>query len=218
MTSSEKNKYSFYNVSLTTLYIVFGIIYFYYLITGSSFYFTEIIQRPHHADYRMLRPAGLLGHGFGVIGSLLMILMLGYSIRKRSRIFGNAGHLTHWLGFHIFCGIAGPLLIILHSSFKVQGLIAVSFWSMIAVATSGILGRYIYIQIPRTISGKEVDRNELQGENDRISLELKSEFELDDSDLEQIENWYGSKSGQSGNLISMLIRMITADILRPLSR
>ncbi|MBN2366201.1 MAG: hypothetical protein EH225_09425 [Calditrichaeota bacterium] len=215
MTSEHKKNRNLYHFFLTALYLIFALVYIYFLITGSNFYLTEINKRPHHSDYRSLRPAGSIGHGFGVIGSFLMIAMLSYSLRKRTRIFKNAGHLTHWLGFHIFCGIAGPLLVILHSSFKVQGLIAVSFWSMIAVATSGILGRYIYLQIPRAISGKELDLEELQSTNISLARQLKTEYKLNDNDIEKIEEWYGIGTGEQKSLGLTLLFMITKDILRP---
>jgi hypothetical protein len=50
---------------------------------------------------------------------------------------------------HIFFGLVGPALVILHSAFKVQGLVALSFWSMIAVAAR-VFSAATYLQIPRT--------------------------------------------------------------------
>ena len=63
-----------------------------------------------------------------------MLLMLLYSVRKRVGFLRRLGPLSRWLDGHIFLGVFGPLLVMLHSSFKVQGLVALSFWSMVAVA------------------------------------------------------------------------------------
>jgi hypothetical protein len=202
---------------LHVIYILFFILYIYFLIAGSNFYLTSLANRPHHPGYRSLRPAGLWGHGFGVIGSALMILMLLYTLRKRTRLLGSLGTLSYWLQFHIFCGIAGPLLVILHSSFKVQGLIAVSFWSMIAVAASGFLGRYIYIQIPRTISGKELNLSELQTYNEDIKNELQKNYDLPEQDIRKLEQWYAGTPGKQKNLVLMLFSMLYADLIRPFS-
>ena len=63
-----------------------------------------------------------------------MVLMLLYSVRKRVAALRRLGALSRWLDVHIFLGVFGPLLVVLHSGFKVQGLVALSFWSMIVVA------------------------------------------------------------------------------------
>ena len=112
----------------------------YFAITGSSYYLTPLVERPRHEAYWALKPGGAIGHGLGTVGSVLMVLMLLYTLRKRVRAFQKLGPLRLWLHFHIFCGIIGPLLVILHSSFKVHGLVALSFWSMIVVSLSGFVG------------------------------------------------------------------------------
>jgi len=147
---------------LKVMYVVSFIAVIWFLYDGFSFYNTAYNQRPHHEDYRFLRPAGNFGHGVGVIGTLMMLFMLLYSLRKRTKIFRSWGHLSNWLDIHIYFGIIGPLLVIIHTSFKVQGLVAVSFWSMTAVAVSGILGRYLYLQIPRTDYGAELSDNQIK--------------------------------------------------------
>jgi len=40
--------------------------------------------------------------------------------------------------------------------------VAISFWSMVAVFLSGIIGRFIYLQIPRSIEGRELSLNEVK--------------------------------------------------------
>jgi hypothetical protein len=82
--------------------------------------------------------------GFGV-----MCLTNIYIARKRLPLMHKWGRLRNWLEFHIFCGLVGPTLIIFHSDFKVKGLVAVSFWSMMIAAGSGVLGRYFYLQTSR---------------------------------------------------------------------
>jgi hypothetical protein len=91
------------------------------------------------------------------------------------------------LDYHIFLGICGPLLVILHSSFKVQGLVALSFWSMIAVASSGVFGRYLYRQIPRTHAGSELSLIEVETQDRQLSEQLLRDFALPAAALEKLD-------------------------------
>src|SRR3972149_5148655 len=90
------------------------------------------------------------------LAAILLLLAPGepHSAQPLAR---RGGPLGRWLDVHIFFGLVGPALVILHSAFKVQGLVALSFWSMIAVAASGVLGRYLYLQIPRNLQGDALD-------------------------------------------------------------
>jgi hypothetical protein len=163
------------------IYLVsFGILAYFYF-DGASYYTRPYAERPHHERYRTLRPAGSRGLAFGIAGSAMMILMLVYSLRKRTRLLGQLGNLPRWLNFHIYLGIMGPLLILLHSSFKVQGLVSVSFWSMVVVAASGVFGRYLYRQIPRNIQGHQLNLQELEALNQNLAARLKEEFGLSEN-------------------------------------
>jgi uncharacterized membrane protein len=157
------------------------------LVHGIAYYLTPYHERPHHVEYRVLRPAVLAGHTFGVIGSFFMICMLSYSLRKRARSFRTWGRLSNWLDVHIFFGIFGPLLVVLHTTFKVQGLVAVSFWSMVAVALSGIFGRFLYLQIPRNIQGDELSVKELDQLSRDHSVRLQKEFGLSPEVMRSLE-------------------------------
>ena len=90
------------------------------------------------------------------------------------------GLLKHWLEFHIFLCTLGPILILFHTSFKFGGLVAVSFWSMVAVFASGIIGRFIYIQIPRTIEGRELSLSEVRELKSNIGSVLSESYSLDE--------------------------------------
>lgn len=154
---------------------------------GLSYYATPLIDRPRHEDFWALKPGGSRGHLYGVIGSSLMVVMLVYSLRKRVKILRRLGRLRDWLDFHIFCGVVGPLLVILHSSFKVQGLVALSFWSMIAVALSGVLGRYLYLQIPRTRAGDELSLAEVEELRAELTRKLRDELRLPEATLAELD-------------------------------
>lgn len=182
-----------HRVILALLYLVAFAALAHYLTEGWSYYQTPLIERPHHPQFWSLKPGGTLGQSFGIVGAALMTIMLLYSVRKRVKPLRKAGPLSIWLDFHIFCGVVGPLLIILHSSFKIQGLVAISFWSMIAVALSGVIGRYLYLQIPRTRAGDERTLADVEREGRELSTRLR-ELGLSDERLTELESIAATRS------------------------
>jgi len=167
---------------------------------GSSYYATSLEERFYHNDYDLLKPNGLLGHGIGILGSLMMIIGVSiYMLRKRLRLMARWGQIRHWLEFHIFLCVLGPLLVLFHTSFKIGGLVAVSFWSMVAVVASGVAGRFIYIRIPRTIEGREMSLGEIRNMKRDLNEALASMRGLDKESLGEIvaatEEHYRSRSG-----------------------
>ena len=147
---------------------------------GFTYYNTALEERFYHTDHTWLKPSGGLGHGLGIFGSLLMIIgVSSYMIRKRFRSLSRFGQLKHWLEFHIFLCTLGPIMVLFHTSFKFGGIVAISFWSMVAVFLSGIIGRFIYIQIPRTIEGRELNLNEVKELKSDIGEIITNVYHLD---------------------------------------
>jgi len=155
--------------------------------TGWDFYLTPVAERPHHEDFRVYRPAGDVGHGLGILGSAMVLLMLLYSVRKRARFMQRWGGLDVWLRYHIFLGVAGPVLITLHTSFRVGGLVAASYWSMAAVALSGVVGRYLYQQIPRNVLGETLSSDEAEAARESVLVELAADHGVDQKAADVLE-------------------------------
>ena len=66
--------------------------------------------------------SGFYGHSMGILGFILMLMTETlYSIRKRSRS-ARWGKMSSWLQFHIFTGLVGPYMVLLHTSWKFNGL------------------------------------------------------------------------------------------------
>ncbi|NOY58146.1 MAG: hypothetical protein GXO75_04305 [Calditrichaeota bacterium] len=196
---------------LLFLYVFSTVIYLYLILDGWSYYTTPMLQRPHHEAYRIFKPGGIRGHGYGIIGSAMMLVMLLYSARKRIRKFPRLGSISKWLDMHIYFGIFGPLLVILHSTLKIHGLVAVSFYSMIAVALSGILGRYLYLQIPRNIHGHELSLKEISETRRRLTDDLVSNFGLDEEMIRQLKLVTVSKKPARKNALLFLIGLLVDD-------
>ena len=101
--------------------------------------------------------SGLTGHLMGVVGFVLMLMTeVLYSLRKRYKL-SRWGKMQHWLSFHIYTGLVGPYLVLLHSAFKFQGLAGVLMLMTVIIVLSGFVGRYLYTAIPRSLDGEEVD-------------------------------------------------------------
>jgi hypothetical protein len=109
-------------------------------------------------------PAGghTFGRALGILGASLMLMTeVLYSARKRWGLI-RFGQVRHWLSFHIFTGIVGPTLVLMHTGLEFRGLAGLTMLLTVVVVMSGFLGRYIYTAVPRTMAGKEVDRRTLE--------------------------------------------------------
>jgi hypothetical protein len=174
-------------------------------IDGYSYYNTSLEERFFHENHNSLKPSGSFGHGYGIAGSLMMTFGVGiYMVRKRVRRLFNIGYLKHWLEFHIFLCTTGPMLILYHTAFKFGGIVAVSFWSMVAVVLSGVAGRFIYIQIPRTIQGKELDIKQLEDESGVIMEGIRNDYGLSTSFFNRIEEYSSMKKYKDMSLLFVL--------------
>jgi len=171
----------YHRIYIFTLSSIVIAVLAYLVVHGYSYYQVSLEERFFHPDYKALKPSGALGHGYGIIGSLLMVIgVVIYIARKRMRSLSRLGILKHWLEFHIFLCTLGPILVLFHTSFKFGGIVSISFWSMVAVFLSGIIGRFIYLQIPRTIEGRELTLNEVRDLKLNMSDILTNSFKLDE--------------------------------------
>lgn len=182
-----------------------------------DYYFLPEEEKPFHDRYTELKPSGIESHGYGIIGSAMIVFGVAmYSSRKRVRAFNQIGKIKYFLEFHIFLCLVGPMLVMYHTTFKFGGIVAVSFWSMTAVVLSGIVGRYIYVQIPKGIQGNELDIKELEETNTNLRKQLEEVYGLDEIDLKKIDSLALPKQQQSTSIISLLLFFIVGDItLRP---
>jgi hypothetical protein len=107
---------------------------------------------------RQIPPAKeIFGLSLGILGFVLMLMTeILYSLRKRSRL-AHWGRMSDWLKFHIFTGLVGPYMVLLHTSWKFNGLAGVITLFTIVIVISGFIGRYIYTRIPRTAEGIEIE-------------------------------------------------------------
>ncbi|MBC7171713.1 MAG: hypothetical protein H5U40_04770, partial [Polyangiaceae bacterium] len=131
------------------------------LTFGRGFYFLDLESRIDHALYETLRPAGLIGHGYGIVGTALMVTNLLYLARRRLS-FMRFGSMKTWLDMHVLTGLSGAALVLLHSALQLRTAIAgVTAVSLGVVVLTGVVGRFLFAFAPRVdmdACDKELDR------------------------------------------------------------
>lgn len=139
----------------------------YLSVTGYEYYQTPLEERFYADSHAYLKASGVFGQGLGIIGTLLILVgVVGYIAAKKYGFLERYIRLRYLLEFHIFLCTVGPIMILFHSTFKFGGIVSIAFWSMVLVVFSGVVGRYIYNQIPRSISGRELTLLEIKKEQE----------------------------------------------------
>jgi len=102
------------------------------------------------------------GYYLGIVGGVLMLLLLLYPLRKKSRLLQRLGPMKTWFQLHMILGIIGPTLVLYHANFSLGSVNSnVALFSMITVAGSGLIGRFIYTHIHAGLYGNKVTISEL---------------------------------------------------------
>jgi len=115
--------------------------------------------------YSLITPEDGVGYWLGIVGGTMMLALLLYPLRKRSRIMNRLGATRHWFRMHMILGLVGPLLILYHSNYQLGSFNSkVAFYCMVAVALSGIVGRHFYATIHRGLYGRRTNLLELQAD------------------------------------------------------
>jgi len=118
-----------------------------------------------------------VGYWMGVAGGVMMLLLFSYPLRKYFRFMQRLGKVKWWFVVHMVLGIGGPLLILLHTTFRLGSVnAAVALFSMIIVAVSGVVGRFLYLRIHRSLHGEKNNLAELQRRVGLAEGEIKSRF------------------------------------------
>ena len=149
---------------------------------GIDYYQLGLHDRAYSDLHELYKPSGLIGHGLGILGSLMMIVGVAmYSIRKRVRRMESKGALRTWLTIHIFLCTLGPWFVLLHTAFRFGGIISIAFWSMTAVVFSGVFGRYIYVRIPKAANGQFLSEDALAARQKHLLQSILERYEVDES-------------------------------------
>ena len=183
-------------------------------VYGFNYYRLSAEDRPFSDKHHLLRPSGPVGLYLGVFGFFLFCAIFLYPLRKHWAWLGRVGNTRHWLDIHVMMGLAAPFLVAFHASFKFQGFAGVAFWIMAAVAASGVIGRYVYGQIPRSLNTAEISMRELQDDQSKFAAQLAEQKLLRKQDLDLVLKLPSADRVQKMPMVVALAEMIAFDFLR----
>lgn len=182
-------------------------------VKGVSYYSTSLEERFYHPDHELFKPSGILGHGLGIVGTLLIFVGVNmYIARKRVKFMARWGRLKYWLEFHIFLCTLGPIMVLFHTAFKFGGIVSIAFWSMVAVVASGVVGRFIYIQIPRSIEGRMLSLQEIQALKVNLAEVLPASHGIDPVRFAEIWEYMRTIPSVQGNGLGEWFRKYFSDV------
>ncbi|WP_439101256.1 hypothetical protein [Congregibacter sp.] len=103
-----------------------------------------------------------VGYILGIVGASMMLALLLYPVRKHLRSLRNFGAIRYWFWAHMVLGVLGPTLILFHANFSFGSLNSnVALVCMLLVASSGIIGRFLYSRIHYGLYGRRATQAEL---------------------------------------------------------
>ena len=124
---------------------------------------------------RYITPQRGLGYWLGITGGSMMVLLLIYSARKRFRFLRWLGGIPAWFEFHMVLGVIGPILVLFHANFSLGATNSnVALFSMLLVAGSGVVGRYIYTRLHARLEGHEDTLEQLKTVGERLRAQATS--------------------------------------------
>jgi len=104
-----------------------------------------------------------LGYNLGLAGGCMMLSLLLYPLRKRWVAMESTGSMRSWFAYHIVIGIAGPVLVLFHSTYRLSSINGtIAFWSMVIVTLSGVIGRFIYLHVHVELDGHHSTMKDLE--------------------------------------------------------
>jgi hypothetical protein len=152
-------------------------------VVGWDYYKVPVLDRPNHPAHVMLRPSGPIGHGIGVVSTLVMLSNFIYAVRKRWTRLKGFSSIRTWLTFHQFVGFMSPLVIAFHAAFQSNNHLAtLTAVSLSVVVLTGVVGRFIFGLVPSHTSA--TDQADLAARWHRLSERLMRSAEALDEPAE----------------------------------
>jgi hypothetical protein len=200
---------------LKIAYLIAGVLTLIQTAYGFNYYILSQADRALSPKHAFLKPSGAIGLRLGMVAFILFLIVYVYPLRKLWPWLGRQGNARHWLDFHVFMGITAPILVTFHSSFKFSGLAGVAFWIMVIVALSGVVGRYIYSQVPRSLGFAEVSLKEAKEMSEKLAEQLNALGILSPKDVQALVRLPDPGEFQRMSLLTALWKMMMFDLEFP---
>jgi hypothetical protein len=183
-------------------------------VYGFDYYTLGSGERPFSPKHHLLRPSGAIGIKLGFLGLAMFLAIFIYPLRKKWLWLSRQGSSKHWLDIHVLLGLSAPFIIALHSACKFRGFAGMAFWIMVAVSTSGVIGRYLYGQIPRRLNSAEMSVKELQEVQAGLARQLMQQRLLPEDDVRSLLRLPSPERVQEMSIIAALVYMMALDVGR----
>src|SRR5271169_3488195 len=183
-------------------------------IYGFDYYKLSAMDRPFSPKHHLLRPSGPFGLYLGFFAVALFVGIFLYPIRKHWPWLASIGSTRHWLDIHILMGLTAPTIVAFHSTLKFKGIAGMAFWIMFAVSASGVVGRYLYGQIPRKVTTAELSMRELQELQESLAQQLSAQKLLPVADLRALLRMPDPNRVSRLPIVVALVYMLILDVIR----
>jgi hypothetical protein len=125
-----------------------------------------------------LSPEEGLGYALGIAGGLMMLSLLLYPLRKHKKWARILGDVRNWFRMHMVLGVVGPVCILYHCNFQLGSMNGnIALFSMLLVASSGLIGRYFYGRVHYGLHGSKADLENLGSDAAALRGCMKHVFE-----------------------------------------
>ena len=182
-------------------------------VAGARYYALPAIERVRSPLHPVLRSSGTVGQSAGILAVVIFVFLWLYPLRKRSRWLSFTGSVGRWLDVHIVAALSLPLLLAIHAAWRFGGVIGLGFWAMMIVCASGIVGRYLYVRIPRSRTGAELSLEEVAGQRRALVQHIVDVTGLDLHDVQALTGAVGP--GAAPPSASRAMRaMVVSDLTR----
>lgn len=160
------------------------------------------------------QPGSDFGYNLGLVGGILMLLLLIYPLKKRFKPLQRMGSTKPWFIFHMVCGVGGPLAVIYHSTFRINSQNAfVAMMSMLLVAGSGIVGRFIYVRIHAGLSGQELTLDELESSETVEALNFERDMHWAPEVIARLRDFRAWAGRRAKNSMSGIVKFLYLPIM-----
>jgi hypothetical protein len=195
-------------------YFLFATLIVALTVYGFDYYTLGSVDRPFSPKHLALKPSGAIGIKLGFLGVAMFLIIFLYPLRKHWGWLMKKGNSRHWLDYHVILGVSAPFVIAFHASFKFRGFAGMAFWFMFAVSISGVIGRYLYGQIPRNLKAAELTQKELQELHQKFAGKLQEDRLISERDLSSLLTMPSRERVEGLSIVSALGYMFALDIAR----
>ena len=156
-------------------------------------------------------PDSIAGYTYAIIGTLFLLLAaVLYSLKRRSHKKKTVGQLHKSLNWHICFGVLGLVFLFLHSFGNFNPRTGTyALYGMIALAVSGMIGRFLDRMVPRLITGEVHKALTVMGDDriETISQKLQAIVVHNTQDLHSFAVVPGEKSQDASTSSTSLVSL-----------